>query len=49
MIPKITALERNINERKLKLSQNTTDVDPEMALVFEIIGSIDNFYSAISK
>lgn len=49
VIPKITALERNINERKLKLSQNTTDVDPEMALVFEIIGSIDNFYSAISK
>lgn len=47
--PKITSLERSINARKIKFTSNTTDVDPEMALVFEVVGSVENFYSAISK
>ena len=47
--PKITSLERSINARKIKFTSDTTDVDPEMALVFEIVGSVENFYSAISK
>lgn len=49
IIPKISALERSFNKKMLKLTNNTADIDPEMVLVFEIIGSIDNFYTSISK
>ncbi len=47
--PKITSLERAINSKKFKFTSNTNSVDPEMALVFEIIGSVEKFYSAVSK
>ncbi len=47
--PKISALERNMDAKRIRLTSSSTDLDPEMALVFEIIGSVDNFYSAVSK
>lgn len=47
--PKITSLEKSINAKRIKLTRNTTDIDPEMALVFEIVGSVESFKSAISR
>lgn len=47
--PSFTVLKSAFEQKKLKVQQSTVGIDPEFALVFEIIDSVDIFYTAIKK
>lgn len=46
---KITTLDRVLSNRTAYLSANSSGFTSEMILVFEIAGSLDDFYKAVSK
>ena len=43
------ALKNAFEQKALKIQQSPTGINPEFALVFEIIGSVDNFYTAVKN
>lgn len=45
--PSFNVLRTAFEQKALKLQQSPTGINPEFALVFEIIGSVDNFYTAV--
>lgn len=45
--PSFTVLRNAFAQKALRLQQSPTGINPEFALVFEIIGSVDNFYTAV--
>lgn len=47
--PKFTQLQRAFELRNITLQQSPVGINPEFALVFEVIGSVDSFYTAVRK
>ena len=47
MQPSFNALRTAFEQKALKILQSPTGINPEFALVFEIIGTVDNFHTAI--
>ena len=49
LMPKFTVLKKSFENKSIELQDSVTGIEPEFALVFEIIGSVDNFYNAVKK
>ena len=49
LMPKFTVLKKSFEKRSIELQDSVAGIEPEFALVFEIIGSVDNFYNAVKK
>lgn len=47
--PKLQVLFETMNHQRAVLQQNTNGIDPEMVLVFEVAGSINNFIKAAQR
>lgn len=47
--PSFTLLKTAFEQKALKVQQSPTGINPEFALVFEIIGAVDNFYTAVKN
>ena len=47
--PSFNLLKNAFEQKAVKLQQSPTGINPEFALVFEIIGSVDNFYTAVKN
>jgi hypothetical protein len=47
--PKLQALQRAMELQTQHLAREVSGADPELVLVLEIIGSVDNFLNAVSK
>ena len=48
--PSFTLLKTAFEQKALKIQQSPTGINPEFALVFEIIGTVDSFYTcALSR
>lgn len=47
--PSLTVLKNSFEQKALKIQQSPTGIDPEFALVFEVIGTVDNFYTAVKN
>lgn len=45
--PSFNVLQAAFEQKNLKIQQSPTGINPEFALVFEIIGTVDNFYTAV--
>lgn len=45
--PSFNVLRTAFEQKALKIQQSPTGINPEFALVFEIIGTVDNFYTAV--
>ncbi len=45
--PKFTQLQQAFDQRRMAVQQSPIGIEPELALVFETVGSVDNFYTAI--
>lgn len=45
--PSFSVLRTAFEQKALKIQQSPTGINPEFALVFEIIGTVDNFYTAV--
>ncbi|SFA83274.1 Subtilase family protein [Lentibacillus halodurans] len=49
ILPKFKRLENAIDNRKGTISESVVGIDPEYALVFETVGTIENFVNAVKK
>lgn len=49
LTPAFRALHRSINSQRASLQQSTTGIDPEQVLVFEIVGSVEDFANAVKR
>ncbi len=47
--PSFSVLNSAFEQKALKVQQSPVGINPEFALVFEIIGTVDNFYTAVKK
>lgn len=47
--PSFSMLRTAFEQKALKIQQSPTGINPEFALVFEIIGTVDNFYTAVKN
>ncbi|MBS6799461.1 MAG: S8 family peptidase [Firmicutes bacterium] len=47
--PSFNVLKTAFEQKALKIQQSPTGINPEFALVFEIIGTVDNFYTAVKN
>ena len=47
--PSFTLLKTVFEQKALKIQQSPTGINPEFALVFEIIGTVDSFYTAVKN
>ncbi|MHB1154158.1 MAG: S8 family peptidase [Eubacteriales bacterium] len=47
LAPKLSILKNAFQQKNIAIQQSSVGINPEFALVFEIIGSVDNFYNAI--
>ena len=47
--PSFSVLKTAFEQKTLKIQQSPTGVNPELALVFEIIGTVDNFFTAVKN
>lgn len=47
--PSFNVLRTAFEQKALKIQQSPTGINPEFALVFEIIGTVDNFYTAVNN
>ena len=45
--PSFTVLKTAYEQKALKIQQSPIGINPDFALVFEIIGTVDNFYTAV--
>ena len=45
--PSFSVLKTAFEKKALKIQQSPTGINPEFALVFEIIGTVDSFYTAV--
>lgn len=45
--PSFSVLRTAFEQKALKIQQSPTGINPEFALVFEIIGTVDSFYTAV--
>ena len=47
--PTFNVLRTAFEQKAVKLQQSPTGINPDFALVFEIIGTVDNFYTAVKN
>lgn len=47
--PAFNVLRTAFEQKALKIQQSSVGINPEFALVFEIIGTVDNFYTAVRR
>lgn len=47
--PSFNVLRTAFEQKALKVQQSPTGINPDFALVFEIIGTVDNFYTAVKN
>ena len=47
--PSFNVLKNAFEQKALKIQQSPTGINPEFALVFEIIGTVNNFYTAVTN
>lgn len=47
--PSFTLLKTAFEQKALKIQQSPVGINPEFALVFEIIGDVDSFYTAVKN
>ena len=47
--PSFNLLKTAFEQKSLKIQQSPAGINPELALVFEIIGTVDNFYTAVKN
>lgn len=47
--PSFNLLKTAFEQKALKIQQSPTGINPEFALVFEIIGTVDSFYTAVKN
>ena len=47
--PSFNVLNNAFEQKALKIQQSPVGINPEFALVFEIIGTVDNFYTAVKN
>ena len=47
--PSFNLLKNAFEQKAVRLQQSPTGINPEFALVFEIIGTVDNFYTAVKN
>lgn len=47
--PSFNVLRTAFEHKALKVQQSPTGINPDFALVFEIIGAVDNFYTAVKN
>ena len=47
--PSFSVLRSAFEQKALKIQQSPTGINPDFALVFEIIGTVDNFYTAVKN
>lgn len=47
--PSFNVLNSAFTQKSLKVQQSPVGINPEFALVFEIIGTVDNFYTAVKN
>ncbi len=45
--PTFTALKEAFDRKNVIIRQNATGMNPDFALVFEVVGSVENFYTAV--
>lgn len=45
--PSFSVLRTAFEQKALKIQQSPTGINPEFALVFEIVGTVDSFYTAV--
>ena len=45
--PTFRTLQLAFRQKNLQLQKSTNGINPDFALVFEVIGSVDNFYTAV--
>lgn len=49
LMPMFTHLHEAFNRKAIQIQQNMLGVNPEYALVFEVIGNVQKFYKAVQK
>ncbi|AXC55015.1 hypothetical protein DQ231_20065 [Bacillus spizizenii] len=49
ILPKLRRLESAFENERGKISESTSGINPEYALVFETVGTIENFVNAVKK
>lgn len=49
LLPKFNQLRSAFNKRRVELLQNTAGVDPELALVLETVGCVDEFANSVKR
>ena len=47
--PKLEELQRAFDNKNVVLQQSSLGINPDYALVFEVVGSAENFYTAVRK
>ena len=47
ILPQVASVERAFEERRVELRENPFGVEPEKVLVFETVGTVDDFYRAL--
>ena len=47
--PSFSALNKAFEQKAVQVQRSPAGINPEFALVFEIIGSVDNFYTAVQN
>ena len=47
--PSFNVLQESFRQKNIKIQQSTIGLNPDFALVFEIVGSVDSFYTAVKN
>ena len=47
--PVFTELQRGMEQRRIQLHNDAIGLEPECALVFEVVGNVDSFYGAVNR
>ncbi len=45
--PQLEQLQKAFDKKRISLRESAAGIEPELALVFETVGSVDNFYTAV--
>lgn len=49
LLPKFSVLQNAFQQKHIAVQGSPIGINPEFALVFEVIGSVDNFYNAVKR
>ena len=49
LAPKLTRLANAFDNKKVRMQANPDGIEPELALVFEVAGSLSSFFGAVNR